>query len=354
MYSPQSIVICPAFAFSTPPGSGPPCIGGPNLPNSLLPPSFLFAPDGTVIPVLPYGTAGNIISNSAPTLSPSATYKKATYRGGIEYDLTPSSLLYFSYETGFKSGGFFVSIDNPTFQPETIDAFTLGSKNRFWNDRLQVNLELFNWIYKDQQVSHFRTNSAGGIEFVTENIGRTRIRGAELDVQARVLANTVIETDFQYLDARNQDFVYRSPISAGPPTTGCPASIDPSFSYYLIDCSGHRPTQSPEWTIGAGLQQSVPLGDVGKLEFSARTHYQSGSFTGFELLPEEFQKAYTMTDLLATYLFPNEHVSVSAFVNNIEDTAAYGFSQPHPRGPTLFSANLRPPRTYGIRLGAKF
>jgi iron complex outermembrane receptor protein len=354
MYSPQSIVICPSFAFSTPPGSGPPCIGGPNLPNSLLPPSFIFAPDGSVIPVEPYGTAGNIVSNSALSLSPSETYKKATYRGGIEYDVAPSSLLYFSYETGFKSGGFFVSIDNPTFQPETIDAFTLGSKNRFLNDRLQVNLELFHWNYKNQQVSHFRTNSAGGTEFVTENIGRTRIQGAELDAQARVLVNTVLESDIQFLDARDQDFTYRSPLNAGAPATGCPTSIDQTFTYFVVNCSGRRPTQSPEWTIGAGIEQTVPLGDAGSVKLSARTHYQSESYTGFELLPAQLQKAYTMTDLLATYLFPNDHFSVAAFVNNLEDTAAFGFSQPHSAAHSLIIGNLRPPRTYGIRLGAKF
>ena len=354
MYSPQSIVICPSFAFSIPPGSGPPCIGGPNLPNSLAPPSFIFAPDGSVIPIEPYGAAGNIVSNSADRLAPSKTYRKTTYRVGAEFDVAPNSLLYAAFETGYKSGAFFVSIDDPTSKPETIDAFTLGSKNRFWNDRLQLNVELFHWTYKDQQVSHFRANSLGALEFATENIGRTRIRGVEVEAQARVLANTTLQTTVQFLDARNQQFVYRSPIGAGPPTTGCPFAPDQTFQFFVVDCSGRRPAQSPRWTVSVGIEQVIPMNDYGSLKLSARTHYQSESYVGFELLPQQVQKSYSMTDLLATYTLPGEHVSISGYVDNVEDKAVVGFSQPHPASPGLLTGNLRPPRTYGLRVGAKF
>jgi len=89
----------------------------------------------------------------------SASYSKITWHAGVDYDLTPQNLLYASVETGFKAGGFFFSSDNGVFKPETITAYTLGSKNRFLDNRLQLNLELYYWDYKDQQISHLGEDS---------------------------------------------------------------------------------------------------------------------------------------------------------------------------------------------------
>ena len=56
---------------------------------------------------------------------------KITWRGAVEYDLTSTSFLYGSAEKGYRSGGFNLAVGFPTFQPENIVAYTLGSKNRF-------------------------------------------------------------------------------------------------------------------------------------------------------------------------------------------------------------------------------
>ena len=355
MDSPQGLVICPGFTNTNPPGSGPPCIGGPILPNTMDAPALLFAPDGSVIPFQPFGATGNFLVGSRLQLNPSKSFDKTTYRVGVEFDVAPESLLYATYETGFKSGGFFVSIDDPSYGPETIDSITLGSKNRFLDDRLQLNLELFNWTYKNQQLAHFRFNSQGGAEYVTENIGRTRIRGGELELNARVLRNTLLQSTVQYLDARNQEFVYRNPTLVGPPTTGCPFGIDTQNPiYFVVDCSGTRPAQAPQWTITGGVEQSIPLRSAGDLKVALRSRYQSESITGFEQLPNQVQKSYTTSDASLAYVVPKGNLTVTAFVNNVEDKGAVGFSQPHPRAPSLLIDMLRPPRTYGLRVGVTF
>lgn len=353
----SAIVICPAqLAAPTFPPNTLRCENGQAvLPHSTEPPAFLFAPNGSVIPFQPYGVNGNAVTASSSTLSPSESYRKPTYRVGAEYDVSPGSLLYAAAETGFKSGGFFVTIDDPNFEPETITAYTLGSKNRFLGERLQVNLELFHWTYKDQQVSHFRNNSQNGIEFVTENIGRTVIRGAELEVQALVLQDTLLQTTVQYLDARNEDFTFTSPASAGPPVTGCPFPSVPTNGVFVVDCSGRRPTQAPTWTISAGLEQPFALGSAGELRVGVHSRYQSDSYTGFEELPQQVQEGYVISDAQITYVTPSEQVTVTGFINNIEDETVVGFTAPHPRGGASFIAqSLRPPRTYGVRFGVKF
>ena len=350
--SDNAIVICPG-AFIPPPGGPQFCFGTPSLPDGLTIPAFLQTPGGNVIPIQPYGPAGAIVQTTRSVVDASKTFRKLTYRGGVEFDVRPDSLLYAIYETGFKAGGFFSSIDDPTFRPEQISAVTVGLKNRFLDNKLQINLEAYRWIYSDQQLAHFRTNSQGGPEFVTENVGKSRIQGAEVEAQWRVLHNTTLNGTVQYLDAKNLQFVYSSPASVGPPVTGCAVS-GPTAGQFQVNCSGLRPTQAPEWSFTAGIEQVIPLGEIGSLRFTAGTRYQSGIFTGFELLPVQYQAGYFTSNAQLSFTTANERFTVTGFVNNIENNNVVGYSQPHPQAPSLSIQALRPPQTYGVRVGFKF
>jgi iron complex outermembrane receptor protein len=48
----------------------------------------------------------------------------------------------------------------------------VGSKNRFLDNRLQANVELYYWKYNNQQISHLSTDSKFNTIFPTENVGR--------------------------------------------------------------------------------------------------------------------------------------------------------------------------------------
>lgn len=356
----NGVAICTTFNFPT--QTGAPCLGTPLLPLQLTPPDFLVSaiasgagfpgPGGTRL--IPYGpSAGSLLQVGRSTISPERTFKKFTYRLGFEYDVGPESLLYGSFETGFKSGGFFSSIDNPTFEPETIDAWTIGSKNRFFGNRLQLNLEAFWWNYKDQQFSHFSTNSQGGTEFVTENIGKTRIRGFEVEARARVAEGTTLNGMVQYLDAKSVEFVYENPISAGPPVTACPFQAT-STGTFRIDCSGRRAVNAPEWLISGGVEQVFELNN-GRIVFNADGRYQSEIMAGLEQLPGQRQKGYFIGDLQLKYEMDEPNIYIAGFVNNVTDQNVASFVSPHPRGGTqLLVATLRPPRTYGVRVGYRF
>lgn len=345
----NALVVCPTLS-AVPPVL---CFGARTLPVQLGLPAAFRAPDGSVLPVVAPNGGGSIIVNTPVSINPSRTFRKPTWRVGVEYDVADRSLLYATFETGYKSGGFFSTVDDPSFDPETINAITIGSKNRFLDNRLQLNLEAFWWTYKDQQVSHFSGNSRGGVDFVTENVGKTRIRGIEMEAKAQVTPTTQLSGTVQYLDARNTNFVYTSPASVGAPVTGC-AFTGPAAGVFTVNCSGRRPANSPEWTFTAGLEQHIPLGNYGDLTFNASTRYQSSSFTGTDLLPGSFQKGYFMTDLQLEYVTPDKNISIAAYVNNLENNNVVGFSQPHPRAPGLIIESLRLPRMYGLRAGLKF
>ncbi|HYD04137.1 MAG TPA: TonB-dependent receptor, partial [Reyranella sp.] len=155
LQSASRICVVPTTFF---PSYVPGCPGAQPIPYELTIPAPNFVPfpngAGTIT------TAPSIIDNTGANAR-HVKFDQFTYRLGADWDIGARNLLYASYETGFKSGGFFFSSDAGIYQPETIKAWTLGSKNRFLDNRLQVNLEAFYWRYRDQQISHVGLDSAG-------------------------------------------------------------------------------------------------------------------------------------------------------------------------------------------------
>ena len=322
---------------------------------------------------LPFGAvppperATGLISSAPPVLqalvpisqAERKNYQKTTWRAGIDWDVTPRNLLYASVETGFKAGGFYFSPGSGEYAPETIEAFTLGSKNRFFENRLQANLELFDWRYKDQQISHLITIS-GVPTFATENVGRATFKGFEFEARFALTAQTTLGADVQYLDAKYDEFVFRQSNLGGSTSltdfngTACPTiGFDPATANsFIVNCSGRRPANAPAWTLNLSGQQVMPV-SFGEVVLDARAHYQTETLTGLEFLPVEYQRAYWQADGALTFYTPARHFYVGAFANNIFDKTviAQGFPTP---GTNFFGIQLRPPRTYGVRFGTKF
>ena len=267
--------------------------------NTICPGSFIPPPAG---PQFCFGGFGQV-NVPAPqiTLNQSNTWDKVTWRGALEYDVTSDSLLYASVETGFKSGGFSLSSSYPVYQPETITAYTLGSKNRFFDKRLQLNLEVFDWDYKDQQISHLAYDANGTLVFPTLNVGHSTIRGAEANIQWLATTNTLLGVDAQYLHSRYDDYNYGTPYFGVPPASGCPYTIQPGPpTLAVLNCSGMTPPQSPEWTINLNARQTLHVGSY-KLIGTVDAHYQSSTMTGLDFLPVEEQKSYWVTDAFLSW-----------------------------------------------------
>lgn len=331
------------------------CTGGPAIPYVAGAPPQIFGPGGVVIPSQLYGSQGNRLTASVVENGGSDTFESDTYHLGLEYDLAPQSLLYASYDTGFKAGGFFSTIpqDDSSFDPEKITAYTLGMKNRFFENRLQLNLELFHWRYRDQQVSFLSTDSLNGVVFRTANIGKSTLKGFEVDTLFAPTERTLLRANVQYLDAKNDNFVYRALAIGGAPNTGCPVTPD-GVNFFLVNCSGTRPTLTSKWTISFGGEQTLPLGGSGEIVFDLGTRYQSRYNSGFELLPSMVQRGYWTTDASVTFNAPDDRFFVSAFIRNIEDNTPVGASSAATQTTAYTIGVLRPPRTYGVRAGVKF
>lgn len=279
--------------------------------------------------------------------------KKLTWKGGVEFDAGPRSLLYANVATGFKAGGFFGSLAPNTYKPETLTAYTIGSKNRFFDNSLQVNLEAFYWRYRDKQVTHLGPILPGGFNLITENAGSADIYGAEVEMLWQPSIDDRLSLNLQYLHAEYGDFLYQQTTVTGSPVTACPTTPVPGASAVTVDCSGRALSQSPKWTINASYTRSFDLAGGSRIDAQVGTQVQSAYWVGEEYLAGERQKASMVSNASLTWRAPQGRFTVSAFIDNIENRAvkSSSFAQPVIGVPIVI---LRPPRTFGARLGFNF
>lgn len=295
---------------------------------------------------------GAIISRADRFDDGSQKSDRVTYRGAIEYDAGPASLLYASVETGYRSGGFNPATGFETYDPEYITAYTIGSKNRFFDNRAQLNVEAFWWEYENQQVSAVRNDLDGRTANITQNIESSRIRGVEVEGRFLVAEHTLLSTDIQYLDADNGDFVYQQANTGTPPLVGCGYTLNAATNIYDVDCSNFPSYNSPKWTLNFGAQHTILIGDF-ELVAQADTQYRTSRYVGFAYLPEQRLEDVWRSNAQIRFGPSGDRWSISAFVRNIEDNRTVAYSATTPLANALVAGTLAP-RTFGIRGSMSF
>jgi iron complex outermembrane receptor protein len=296
-------------------------------------------------------------------------FNKLTWKAGLEFDAGPHSLLYASVATGFKSGALFAAQGINYSSPEKLTAFTLGSKNRFLDNRLQVNVEAFYWDYKDQQISHLGpvqvASTPGGPIFGpifrTENAGSATLYGAEAELLFQASPNDLVSANLQYLHTKYDELDYQFYSTTGaPPVLGCPTSLttqtgaSPQARIYDVSCGGRPLVNAPRFTLNLAYEHNFDLGDHGNIRIGADTRIESSRYLSIEFLDLGRQDSYMMSNARITYETANGRYALTAFINNIEDELVFSNSLQSPAKPGTLYNQIRPPRTFGIRASAKF
>ena len=232
--------------------------------------------------------------------SQSLSFDKFTYRGILQYDVTDDAVVYGSYSTGFKSGGFNQRLlagatvfDAPdSFDEEEVESFEAGVK--FQNDTLRANLAAFHSNYTNIQVSGQPPNS---IATETFNGGEAKITGVEFEATWTPNQNFLVDFAAGYQDARYTDLGGTGALSL---------TEDDNLVY------------TPEFTASLGLSYLHQMGSNGDLRFrgdiftSDEIHFEPDNSTA------SFEDGYTTLGLSATYLSPSDY-SLTVGVNNVTD-----------------------------------
>lgn len=288
---------CVNFAVSAP---GCPAVGSP--------PDF----DDFLAGLITFGVLGG---NSIALQNGRLTNDFIDWRARFEFDLSDDSLLYFLVSTGNKSGGFNDNIPGteglgvanpsksapalfdantlaPTYDPETLRLFELGSKNRFYLGQIGVtfNVSAFFYDYKDLQQTTLTSvaqildfqditippdviddNGLGGqIVAFTFNAADAEIYGAQFDGGFDLPYDFSIDYTILWLPGAKitnsreiQDSRFQADVD---PANAVNRSID-----------GNRLIRTPEVQFSGSISKAIET-DWGQIDAIFSAGYQSSQF----------------------------------------------------------------------------
>lgn len=207
-----------------------------------------------------------------------------TGKAAVEFDVAGGSMVYASWTRGFKPGGSnltFGSFVPSTYQSEKIDAYEIGSKNRFADDRVQANLSAFFYDYTDFQFQNTDPLPfSGGVD----NIQQAEIYGVEAEISALLTDRFRIDANLAYLHTEvTQNFLVLDSAAANDAQNALLALGFGLFSPEVIaartaaiqDIDGNRLPKSPRYTANIGATYNVDVAGRGSLTSSVQYTYRS-------------------------------------------------------------------------------
>ena len=178
-----------------------------------------------------------------------------TPRLGLDWQVNPDNLFYFTYAKGFRPGGFnaplipacgpgliadgFSNGQAPLgYNPDSTQSFEVGSKNNFDNKfKIAASVYYIKWNNIQQNV-YIAGNC--GLQF-TDNLGTAVSKGFDLQAQADLGSGLTFEFSAGYTDAR-----FTQDSTGGLALSGEAISGNAAINY--------APGTSPPWTIAFGPQ----------------------------------------------------------------------------------------------------
>jgi iron complex outermembrane recepter protein len=319
-----------------------------------------------------------------------ATFEKTTWRLAADYQLSDDSLIYGSVSSGFRSGGFnsgqAAAILQPTFKPEEVIAFELGSKNRFFDNTLQLNAAAFFNSYDSLQEQR-QVPVANTVLSIIENSGKAEAKGVEIETIWKPIQDLTLSFNISALDAKYTDFK-NAPLPFGTsivvvdatqlaPTivngvtianvnqrrifapgyncgvvpgtgTGLPGAPPVSFG---CDLTGKKLPYAADYSGSFSIQYALDLGDMGRLTPLAVVSFNSGFFGQPANSRLDEQGSFTKIDLRLTW-DATDNLSLQGFINNATDEAVanrFVFG-----GGGQAQTAYAPPRLWGIKGSVRF
>lgn len=281
-------------------------------------------------------TPGCFVTANTPYTKDS--WSNVSWKGGVEFDIDPRSLAYLTVTNGFKSGQVQPGLPAAlpaSVNPEELINYEFGIKTRLADNRVNLRAAIFNMDYRNIQVT--KVTTIGGAPFVfSENAGRARIYGAEVELQVQMSDSDSLNGFVSYTHAR-----YRKYLNAFNGQTG---GVVPSLK-------GKALINAPDFSARVQYSHDFDLPGGGKLSPTAAIYYQSKSYLREFNLPIDRVGAYTKTNLNLTFVDPSEHWKVSAYVDNLENKKVRNTGN---TAVNSYFSDYHAPRTWGLRAGYEF
>lgn len=289
-------------------------VGGANRLFDML--ADLFAPGNDYPDIQPGGCFNlNDPDPRNPQANPARPYEPAlftskinednvSWRVGVDFKPSRDLLLYANVAKGYKAGGFgnINAAINYQFRPavqESILNYEAGIKAQLADNKVSINGAVFYMDYKNKQLRTKDINPIFGIIDALNNVPKSHIQGAEVEVYVTPVQGLSLGAAATYLKSKIDRY---TGINA--------AGVESDFRGTVIPFT-------PEWQLGGNARYQFPISDTMKAFVAGQVSYRSetfaaigGRFSGENLAPNFEIGSYTLVDAQAGITGDNWRVTI--------------------------------------------
>lgn len=244
----------------------------------------------------------------------------------LDHKFTDDQLVYVTYATGFRSGGF-NGVGGRPFKAETLQNYEAGYKSTWWDNRLRFNAAVFQSRSEDYQFFYLDFDQGGAQ--VIDNLDKVEFTGAELEWQVQATRYWTLLGAVGVLD---------SDIKAFDRTLTVPVE------------RGNRTPKTQKSTFSVGSQLEIP---IGALTGTVRIDYGRWGKKYWHPDNVDVRDPVNMLDLRVS--IGGERWTATAWGRNVLDEFYFqDFNAVEFGAPGVDIGSPSSPDTYGVELKYQF
>ncbi len=259
----------------------------------------------------------------------------------ISYEVAPTTMLYATAADGMRPGGANQVIglaENLTaYNSDSLWNYEIGAKTRWLDDKLYLNVALYQINWHNMQVNAQTAN--GAYQFLT-NAGSARMRGTEWELMYRPMPGLDLSANFNYIDPKLVQDQINNNIAASN----------------TLGRDGDRVPYIAKWTGDLAVAYRWPLSDDYDGMVRVDANYVGTSYSTFRPTdPARIAMGnYTMTNARFGVESADGKWSGYLYVNNLFNKLATTSATVNPYFFPYGLAYSVPPRTIGVDLKYNF
>ena len=230
----------------------------------------------------------------------------------LSYQFSDEVVGYARWSRGYKAGGINLEVTGdevaPVFDAERATAVEVGIKSRWWDDRVLLDVALYQTDVDDYQAL---SNSEPVDELSPPlrdnliNVGKVRLRGVEVDARLQLTPRVGWRLGLALSDARYRSFDN--------------APCAPQSAALSCDLSGKQLFNAPRWSVSTGLAYHQPLFSGLELFGALDYDWRSGYYGVLERGAGSYQSPYGLTHVRVGMGQVDQRWAVELWAQNLFD-----------------------------------
>ncbi len=228
------------------------------------------------------------------TIEGSDKWSDTNFRVNVDWTPTEDILMYFSFTTGYRAGGYQLGVtdarDNPrdpetglplpgagleplTYDKETVESIEIGYKGMHFDGTLQMNMSIYQYTYDGYQdrLNVFDPLRGRGVDIV-QNANGVINRGFEVESLWLATERLTIGGNYSYTDAFYDDdyYVIEDDNPDVPPSVFGNATTNPDL--FVFNAKGNQLKKIPEHKATVWGSYEIPT-SIGTWQLRADYSY---------------------------------------------------------------------------------